>query len=177
MSWTSMHFAVGMGCTGAAFGAGCLYLRRGFRWLPTAMTIGGFWALVPDSPRLFREDFPQLGLASSLGAKSFEHFLHGWGDLFWFHHQLDLQPHEYALHGLAAIILFYNLSIAMLMVMERRQRNSLGNRAWRAHGPTLGRLRRRRAHVDELADDEAPPMPTAVNAPFPRLRSSHLSKL
>jgi hypothetical protein len=141
MAWTSMHFAVGMSCAGAAFGVGCLALRRGWRWLPAVMTLGGLWAIVPDSPRLWREDFPWLPFASTLGAKSLEDKLHSIGDLFFFHKSLDAQPHEYALHGLMIMLLLYNASIALLMWLERRQRNSLGNRAWRAHEAELRRAR------------------------------------
>ena len=60
MAWTSMHFAVGMCGTGVISGLAALALRRGYRWLPLAMTAGGVWALVPDMPRLFRVDFPSL---------------------------------------------------------------------------------------------------------------------
>ena len=133
MAWTSMHFAVGMGCAGAGFGLACLFMRRGWRWLPAVMTLGGLWAIVPDAPRLWREDFTWLPFASTLGAKSLEQDLHAMGDLFFFHKMLDAQPHEYALHGLVLMLLLYNGSIALLMWMENRQRNSLGNRAWRAH--------------------------------------------
>jgi hypothetical protein len=160
MAWTSMHFAVGMGCTGLAFGAGCLVQRRGWRWLPMAMTVGGVWALVPDLPRLWREDFPWLPLASTFGSKSLEAFLHSWGNLFWFHHMLDMQPKEFALHGLGLILIFYNVAIVMLMKMESAARNSVGNRAWKAH----------RAHLPPRAFDPADP-PHAQP-----VRSSHLSR-
>ena len=60
-----MHFAVGM-CGGAALAlAPCLIFRRGWRFIPVGMTLGGLWALVPDMPRLWREDFPSLPFASS----------------------------------------------------------------------------------------------------------------
>ena len=125
MAWTTMHFAVGMGCAGVAMGSTCLVLRpgiRALRWLPLAMTLGGLWALMPDMPRVFREDFPNAPFASSLGSQVVERFLFDWGDVFFFHHMLDLQPQEYALHGVALIILFYNASILLLMWLERRQR-------------------------------------------------------
>ena len=125
MAWTSMHFAVGMGCAGVAFGAGCLLMRRGWRWLPAMMTLGGLWAIVPDAPRLWREDFPWLPFASTLGAKSLEDSLHGIGDLFFFHQSLDAQPHEYALHGLILMLVLYNAAIVLLMGMERKQRKTV----------------------------------------------------
>ncbi len=134
MAWTSMHFAVGMGCAGAAFAAGSYFLRRGHRWLPAAMTVGGIWACVPDFPRFFREDFPQVPLAGTFGSKTLERSLHAVGDLFGFHRALDAQPHEFALHGLFCIVLLYNLAIGYLLTLESRQRNSLANRTWRAHG-------------------------------------------
>ena len=162
MAWTSMHFAVGMGCAGAACGLASLALRRGFRWLPVAMTLGGIWAIIPDAPRLWREDFTWLPFASTLGAKSLEQDLHAVGDLFFFHKVLDAQPHEYALHGLILILVLYNASIALLMLMENRQRHSLGNRAWRAH-------------EQELRDAK---LPTAVGLRFDghEARSSHLRR-
>lgn len=132
-----MHFAVGMGCAGAVTTIGCFIFRRGWRWIPAAMTAGGVWAVVPDMPRIFREDFPSLPFAASLGAKDFERSLHRWGDLFFFHKQMDIQPNEYALLGLTLILIFYNLSIALLMWMEHRQRNSVIHRAYRAHGDLL----------------------------------------
>ena len=131
MAWTTMHFAVGMACSGAAATAVCLTLRRGWRWIPAVMTAGGVWALVPDLPRVFREDFPSLPLAPLFGNKVFEAGLNS--NLFFFHRTLDAQPHEYALHGLVIILLLYNAAIAGLMWAESLQRNSAANRAWRAH--------------------------------------------
>jgi len=122
-----MHFAVGMGCGGAIGAVGCLTVRRGWRWLGGMMTAGGVWALVPDMPRLFREDFPSLPFAAILGDKGLERALHGWGDVFFMHRSLDAQPHEYALAGFAVIVLFYNLVILQLMWLAgRRRRRVLG---------------------------------------------------
>lgn len=125
MAWTSMHFAVGMGCAGAAFGLGCLLMKRGWRWLPGAMTLGGLWGIVPDLPRLWREDFAWLPFASTLGAKTLEADLHAIGNLFFFHQALDAQPHEYALHGLVIMLALYNAAILMLLWMERKQRKAV----------------------------------------------------
>jgi len=106
-----MHFAVGM-CGGAALMAvPCLIRRRGWRHLPLAMTLGGLWAIIPDSPRLWREDFTSLPFASTLGAKNFEVWLHSIGDLFFMHRSLDAQPKEFALLGLAMIVGLYNLCL------------------------------------------------------------------
>jgi len=162
MAWTTMHFAVGMGCAGAATIAVCAIRKRGWRWLPATMTLGGIWAFLPDAPRFFREDFPNLPFASTLGSKTLERALHAVGDLFFFHRSLDAQPHELALHGLVLIILFYNLAIAQLMWLEHRQRNSLANRTWRAHG-SHGLKRRRR--VATHASTERPPHPTDTDPP------------
>ena len=125
MAWTSMHFAVGMGCAGAAFGLGCLLMKRGWRWLPGVMTLGGLWGIAPDMPRLWREDFSWLPFASTLGAKSLEDNLQAIGDLFFFHRSLDAQPHEYALHGLIFMILFYNAAIGLLMWFEPKRSKAL----------------------------------------------------
>ena len=165
MSWTSMHFAVGMGCGGALAGTACLVFRRGWRFLPLAMTAGGIFAVLPDMPRFFREDFPSLPFAGVLGLKSFERFLHRYGDLFCFHAQLDAQPKEYALAGLGIILILYNMALGLLMFLEHRQRNSVGNRAWRVHGHVLGkssrRARRRRdcPSADPPIPDSPPPVP------------------
>lgn len=115
-----MHFAVGM-CGGAALTlAPCLILRRGWRFIPVGMTLGGLWALIPDMPRLWREDFTGLPFASALGSKDFEVWLHSIGDLFFFHQSFDAQPKEFALLGLAMIIGLYNLCLVGLLLQHRR---------------------------------------------------------
>ena len=119
-----MHFAVGMAGAGAITAAGCLIIRKSPRWIPAAMTLGGIWAIVPDLPRIFREDFPSLPLASILGSKNLETQLHAIGDLFFLHARLDAQPKEFALHGLAGILLLYNAGIILQLILERRARNT-----------------------------------------------------
>lgn len=115
-----MHFAVGM-CGGAALTlAPCLILRRGWRFIPVGMTLGGIWGLIPDMPRLWREDFTGLPFASTLGDKDFELWLHSIGDLFFLHQSLDAQPKEFALLGLAMIIGLYNLSLMGLLYGKRK---------------------------------------------------------
>jgi hypothetical protein len=166
-----MHFAMGMGCAGAIAGAACLVTRRGWRFIPAAMTAGGVWALVPDMPRVFREDFPNFPMAMIFGDKGIERALHSIGDLFFFHRALDHQPKEYALAGLAIILLLYNLSIGLLMLLESNQRNSVGNRSWRAHTPHLRKRRRRRGrtiqHDEPAIDLIAEPEPDVEDAPDP----------
>ena len=118
-----MHFAVGM-CGGAALSlAPCLILRRGWRIIPIGMTLGGFWAIIPDMPRIWREDFPSLPFAATLGSMDFEAWLHSIGDVFFFHRTLDSQPKEFALLGLAMIIGLYNLSLLGMWFTRRRQGN------------------------------------------------------
>jgi hypothetical protein len=111
MAWTSAHFAVGMLGGGSLALAACAWRRRGWWVTPWAMTLGGLWAIVPDLPRLWREDFPSLPLASMLGDKQLERRLHSIGDLFFFHRMMDAQDKEYALHGLIGIITLYCLAI------------------------------------------------------------------
>jgi len=125
MAWTSAHFAVGMAGGAAVSCAVCLVTRKGWRFTPIAMTLGGLWALVPDLPRLWREDFPWLPFAATLGGKDLERSLHAIGDVFFFHRQLDAQPHEYALHGVIGMILLYNAAIAGLMWRSRARRREL----------------------------------------------------
>ena len=167
MAWTSMHFAAGMCGAGVISGITCLVIRRGYRWIPLTMTVGGLWALLPDLPRVFREDFPSLPFASSLGSRNLENFLHSYGNVFFLHGNLDAQPREFALLGLAIIIALYVAGSIMLMVMESRQRNSIGNRAWRAQRRhSRGRRASRRQHGSRDPD------PPAIAG---RIRSSHLS--
>ncbi|MCX5660234.1 MAG: hypothetical protein NTW19_11000 [Planctomycetota bacterium] len=180
MTWTSMHFAVGMACAGGITAVGCAIPRRGWRWIPAAMTLGGLWANVPDMPRLFRQDFPGLHLASTLGSLDLEHFLHRWGDLFFFHATLDDCINDYALHGLIGMIFLYNLAIGLMLFLEHRQRRLVHGHA--GHAPP--RPHRPRAAVPR-------PMPAAKSVspendveaddgetdPIVRLvRSSHLSR-
>jgi len=120
MAFTTMHFAVGMSGTAAVSCAGALLLGRGWRWIPLTMALGGVLACVPDMPRLFRQDFPSLGLASTLGSKELEDTLHAHGDWFFFHHALDAQPREFALHGLVIILLLYSISSFLLAITHRR---------------------------------------------------------
>lgn len=125
MAWTSMHFAVGMAGGAAISCTVSLIVRRGWRFAPIAMTLGGLWAITPDTPRLFREDFPGLPFAATLGSKDLERWLHSIGDLFFFHKQLDAQPHEFALHGVIGMILLYNLAIVGLLWQTRRRSRRL----------------------------------------------------
>ncbi|WP_428386372.1 hypothetical protein [Mucisphaera sp.] len=116
MAWTTMHFAVGMIAGGAIGMAASALLGRGTRWVPLTMTAGGIWALTPDLPRLFREDFPSLPFASILGSKDLERYLHSVGDLFFLHASLDAQPKEYALHGLILILILYNAALLVQII-------------------------------------------------------------
>ncbi|MCC6581200.1 MAG: hypothetical protein IT440_12250 [Phycisphaeraceae bacterium] len=123
MAWTTMHFGVGMAGGAMLFGAGCLFARKGWRWLPLAMTLGGIWANIPDMPRLFRVDFPFLNLTSTLGSMAFERSLHRWGNIFFGHKALDIQPHDYAIHGLIIVLILYNAAIVLLMCLPRKSRS------------------------------------------------------
>jgi hypothetical protein len=123
MAWASMHFAVGMSLAGGGAAVCCLIRGRGWRWAPVASTLGGVWAMGPDLPRLFREDFPHLPLAGLLGHPAVDETLLRVGDLFFFHRALDAQPREFALHGLAIIIGLYNVYLAAaLRGLSRRRR-------------------------------------------------------
>jgi hypothetical protein len=152
MAWTSMHFAVGMCGGGVMAGAACLIFRRGWRLLPLAMTVGGIWAVVPDLPRIFREDFPSLPLASLLGSKSLERWLHSFGDVFFLHQRLDIQPHEYALHGLILVIVLYNAGLLGLLGLQWHQRGNLVRARRRTH---RGHVARHRSHPRHSAGQEA----------------------
>lgn len=114
MAFTTMHFALGMAGAGAVTSLGCSLLRRGWRWVPCMMTLGGIWACVPDMPRIFKEDFPNAPFAQTLSAKPLQQWLQHHGDWFAFHRMLDEQPKEYALHGLAGILLLYGVSTFIL---------------------------------------------------------------
>ena len=125
MAWTSMHFAIGMMGSGMIGGIGCVMLRKGWKYLPGIMTVGGMWGIVPDLPRIWREDFPWLPFADVLGKKSLERGLHDYGDIFFLHKQLDAQPHEYALHGLAMIIGLYVICSGMMVFWGRLERRKV----------------------------------------------------
>jgi hypothetical protein len=162
MAWASMHFAVGMVGGGAICGLACLYAPRLRRMLPLAMTAGGVWAMVPDLPRIWREDFPSLPFARTLGSRELEDWLHGWiGDLFFFHASLDAQPHGYALHGLALIILLYNVAFILNHLLDARGRRQEIARLAQAHEPHMRRLRGRSGDLPQT-----PGKPTA-ETPYP----------
>lgn len=131
-----MHFAVGMVGSGAIVASVCLWRGAGWRWLTPVMTLGGLFAIVPDTPRLFREDFPGLPLASVLGHHDLERWLHGIGDVFFFHHALDAQPREFALHGLILVIALYNAA-ALGPWLVRRLGVSRGLRGWVRRGRSM----------------------------------------
>lgn len=122
MAFTTMHFALGMVGTGAVVTIGALVLRRDMRWAPLWMTAGGIWACVPDMPRIFKEDFPNTPFAQTLSAKPLQQWLQANGDWFFFHRMLDEQPREYALHGLAVILMLYTVSVFFLALTHGRSR-------------------------------------------------------
>ncbi|MFK7790661.1 MAG: hypothetical protein AB8C95_14355 [Phycisphaeraceae bacterium] len=127
MAFTTMHFALGMVGTGAVATVAALVIRRGLRWVPLCMTAGGIWACVPDMPRIFKEDFPSAPFASSLSSKTLQDWLQANGDWFFFHRSLDAQPKEYALHGLALLLLLYTVSVFLLSVTHRRPQKKSGD--------------------------------------------------
>ena len=133
MAFTTMHFALGMVGTGAVATIGALLLRRGMRWVPLWMTAGGIWACVPDMPRIFKEDFPNTPFAQTLSAKPLQQWLQANGDWFFFHRMLDEQPREYALHGLALILMLYTVSVFFLALTQRRSRQCPAHEPSAAH--------------------------------------------
>ena len=139
MAWTTMHFATGMAATAAVGVAYCVITRQRPTWLPLAMTIGGIWAMVPDLPRIWREDLPWLPFSAVLGQQSLERSLHSIGDVFFFHRLLDAQPHEYALHGLVLILVLYNAAIVAMTLGLRKERR----RRRRLQAEVHGLVRRR----------------------------------
>lgn len=122
MAFTSMHFAVGMACSGGVASVAALLMGRGWRWVPMVMTAGGVWACGPDMTRLFKEDFPNAPYAEALSSKSVQHWLDARADWFFFHGMLDAQPKEFALHGLLGIIALYSLCCFIFALMSRRRK-------------------------------------------------------
>lgn len=122
MAFTTMHFGVGMACGGAAAIGYALIRRKHFQSVGPAMTLGGIWAIVPDLPRVFVW-FPSLPFSEKLGGRQNEERL--LSDIFFFHASLDTQPREFALLGLAIILLLYNLVIFTPLVIELAKRPSL----------------------------------------------------
>jgi len=173
VSWTSMHFAVGM-VGGAAVTAGvACFCRRALPLTPLGMTLGGLWAIVPDTPRLIRVDFPSLrslpGVAT-LGDKAIEARLHQVGDLFFLHRTLDLHANDLSLAGLFAMIGLYTLGLAALVGLVAWQRARIARLERRLQSHALPRpaveppVDRRRATPS--AD---PPRP---GEPVPRRRQA-----
>ncbi|MCC7145368.1 MAG: hypothetical protein IT443_02890 [Phycisphaeraceae bacterium] len=180
MAWTTMHFALGMSCTGAVMGGACLALGRGWKWIPAVMTLGGCWALIPDMPGSIREQLGSLPLAGTLGSLTLEHFLHSIGDLFFFHKALDAQPNEWALHGLAIILILYNISLAGFMFQDRKLHQHPALRAWRAHHRHLpaedDSPSAHRTALPRVEDLIPPPksMPKSTPKPTPRAQARPL---
>ncbi len=114
MAFTTMHFGVGMACGGAAALACALIRRKGFGAIGPAMTLGGIWAIVPDLPRVFVW-FPSLPFAHTLSGRQNEDRL--LSDIFFFHASLDAQPEEFALLGLALILVLYNAVIFTPLIL------------------------------------------------------------
>ncbi len=142
MAWTSMHFAVGMAGGAAIAAVGCAITRRGWRWVPGAMVAGGFWAILPDTPRLFREDFPWVPFMGWYANKTTEAWLHEIGNVFFFHQTLDRQPHNYSLHGLLLIILLFTLGWVWMLLLNRHERR----RGSQAALGIAGRIKPRSEH-------------------------------
>jgi len=65
MAWTTMHFAVGMGCAGALAGAACVVTRRGWRFIPAAMTAGQTRGRL-TCRKILKRLAPQIDPASSM---------------------------------------------------------------------------------------------------------------
>lgn len=151
-----MHFAVGM-AGGAVIAAGAaLVLRRGWRYTPLAMTLGGVWAIIPDTPRLVRIDFPSLrgvpGL-TAFGDKATEAWLHGIGDVFFFHRTLDRNAPDLALAGVFGMASLYTVGLVVLLgvIGWQAARIRLLRARLRSHA-TLGGpgfVERRRADPEE----------------------------
>ncbi|MEM7680730.1 MAG: hypothetical protein AAF288_02125 [Planctomycetota bacterium] len=98
-------------------------LRGGWRYLPVPMTLGGIWAMGPDLPRLFREDFPNAPFAQTLASKPLREWLAQHADWFFFHGRLDAQPREYALHGLFTVVALYLLAWGITLLDRPRPRH------------------------------------------------------
>ena len=174
MAWTSAHFAVGMATGGAATLAASLIFPRAWKWATPAMTLGGIWAIVPDLPRIWREDFPSLPLSSLLGRRELETWLHHYGDVFCLHRMMDAQPHEYALHGLAAILLLYNLAYVPWVFAGRRHvigRQAMTNNTharpgsqpiYPSEGPTAPENEHDHRHHHHATDDARRPADSAA---------------
>ena len=100
---------------GAAAAGVCAVRRRGWKSVPVAMLAGGMWAIIPDLPRVIREDLPNTYLASTLGSRALGHWLNSHGNWFVFHGWFDrhyAQPWpdaRWGLRGIAMIVVFYNV--------------------------------------------------------------------
>ncbi|PAY20628.1 hypothetical protein CKO51_05265 [Rhodopirellula sp. SM50] len=137
MAFTTMHFGVGMACDGAAALGVAAIRRKGFRAIGPAMTLGGIWAIPPDSPRIFSW-YPSLPFSEHLNGPKNEQRLTS--DLFFFHATLDAQPQEFALLGLAIILVLYNTVIFTPLLVDLAKRIAVVEEL-RRFGGVFGRER------------------------------------
>jgi hypothetical protein len=156
-----MHFAVGMVGGAAVTAAAALVCRRGLRFTPLGMTAGGLWAIVPDTPRLVRIDFPSLRAlpgAHAFAAPTTEAWLHAIGDLFFFHRTLDRHAGDLALAGLFGTIAGYTLGLAALLgvIAWQRARIRRLQQQLRSHRPVAAAPPDRRRNPPDAVPDGPP---------------------
>jgi len=177
MTSTSMHLAVGMACGGLAAVAFCLAMKRGWRWIPLVMTAGAIWAILPDLPAMMRQQLAWMPLSQTLGSQALENALASWGNVFFFHSALASSSADLSVVGFALMFLLFNLSMAGVLMLERRLAG--------VHRPMLWDGKERRASVEAEAADSPTRQegyrPTAHSHEQHRrmhqVRSSHLSRL
>src|SRR5690606_4625906 len=159
-----MHFAVGMACAGIMAVTAFAFTRRGWRWLPVLMTLGGVWAVIPDVPATL---WYSLGFSSGPASSAFQASLSQAGNLFFFHNVLDSIAYDHQLLGGVLIVLLYNLAISLLMVLEKRARLGLD------HDGRRTRSLRHKTAPSAFAAAHPEPYDMPV---FARVRSSHLAR-
>ncbi len=176
MAFTSMHMAVGMACTGAAGVAACMVIRRGWRWIPLVMTLGAIWAVMPDLPRMVREQLAWLPLSQLLGSRGLEEALASWGNVFFFHRWLNSSTADLTLAGFALMFLMYNLSIVGLMMFERRHARRAMSLPWDGRERRLG-MQSKSAVAGDAEGYRLKIKAAVQGRRMHQVRSSHLSRL
>jgi len=146
MAWIGGHFAIGMACGGAAAAGWCAWRRRDWHLIPFAMAAGGVWAIIPDMPRVIREDLPGTWLAATAGARPLEEVLQYYGNVFFFHRWFDFaQTGRWGLRGLAIVVASYTVLSYFLIYQNGRLQQKVEQLRQHIYGA-------RRPHVEQKAD-------------------------
>ncbi len=126
MAWIGAHFAIGVAGGGAIAAGICAVRKRGWKSVPIAMLAGGVWAVIPDLPRIVRDDLSIGLLTATIGSPGVIDWFHQHGNWFFLHRWVDVQAAQpwpearWGLRGLAVILICYNLLAVGLYLANDR---------------------------------------------------------